>query len=331
MNIILEKDERESLLSLLTETQRTFIKEHVKRSKKTVFANEMAKDKGMILPEGVSIEDLEPLLDEWILENYIDNGFVNPDTPCECGRPLRYQYIVKHKSTNEVRRFGITHFEEHTGIPAEIVNAIKKGFSVIDYEMDELLMKIREGWQLENISLFIPSDFSYPSDVQSHLDHDVPLLDRQVKKLKSQLNQFLMEQERNRRLDPIEVREVSTVEVEALVEDDQVSFDFEFELDFETAEDKGKSSSRPTVQNLPETTLSGPIKDEILKYLKTVSSVRIICELLIKNQLVSNKRYITEKPKIYPHVCLFLEGLVSQNVLYLEEKNGQIDRKYKFY
>jgi hypothetical protein len=307
MNIILEKDEREALLSLLTEQQSFFIREHVKRSKKTVFANEMARDKGIILPEDVSIEHLELLLDEWILEDYIDNGFVNPDTPCECGRPLRFQYIVKHKSTNEVRRFGITHFEEHTGIPAEIVNAIKKGFTSIDYEMDELLTKVREDWQLQNIGIFIPSDFPYPTDIQSHLDHKVPLLDRQIKRLKSQINQFLTEQDHIR----TELSQVKEVEVvvksETFEEDAQVTFDFDFDFGFETietSEDKNKFSL-PSASKLPETTLSGPINDEILKYLKTVSSTRIICELLIKNQLVSKKRYITEKPKIYPTVCLF--------------------------
>ena len=69
-----------------------------------------------------------------------DNGFINPDTPCECGRPLRYQYIVEHKPTNEARRFGITHFEGHTGVSASIINEIKKGFNSIDYEQDELLL-----------------------------------------------------------------------------------------------------------------------------------------------------------------------------------------------
>jgi hypothetical protein len=321
MNLVLTVDERESLLSLLTDQQRTFILEHVKRGKKTIFANELAKDKGLVLPIEASTEDIEMLLDEWVLEDYIDNGFINPETPCECGRPLRYQYIVKHKSTNEIRRFGITHFEEHTGIPAEIVSAIKKGFSVIDYEMDDLLSKIKSNWSLDDKELFIPDGFIFPKEIRNHLDNQVPLLDRQIQHLRKLVSQF-----RDARVsikqDVPEIKKEFNWDLDSPMEDEQVSFEFDL---FEEKETKSS-----TTESLPINNLSGPIKDKILKYLRTVSSTRVICELLIKNHIVANQRYITGKPKIYPYVCFFLEGLVSQGELYLEDTNGHEDRFYKF-
>lgn len=322
MNLILNVEDRESLLSLLTEQQRTFIKDHVKRGKKTIFANEMAKDKGLVLPNDASIENIELLLDEWVLEDYIDNGFTNPDTPCECGRPLRYQYIVRHKSTNEIRRFGITHFEVHTGIPAEIVSAIKKGFAAIDYEMDELLSKIKDNWTLDTTNLLIPEDFTYPNDISNHLENQVPLLDRQVQRLRKLVNELRDKRESTKQEVP-DIKEAFKWDLDRVTEEDQVS------LEFDLFEEK-KTKSVDNKESLPINNLSGPIKDKILEYLETVSSTRVICELLIKNNIVSNQRYITGKPKIYPHVCLFLEGLVSQQKLILEEKNGQEDRFYKF-
>ena len=136
-----------------------------------------------MIPDHVSPEEAELLLDEWVLVDYIDNGFTNPDTPCECGRPLRYQYIVEHKPTNETRRFGITHFEEHTGISASIVSEIKKGFNSIDYEQDELLLKIKNNWDIKEEFSFIPDDITFPEGIEKHLELDVPLLDKQIKEL----------------------------------------------------------------------------------------------------------------------------------------------------
>jgi hypothetical protein len=321
MNLILNAEERETLLSLLTDQQRTFIMDHVKRGKKTTFANEMARDKGLVLPNDASIEDIEMLLDEWVLEDFIDNGFINPDTPCECGRPLRYQYIVRHKSTNETRRFGITHFEEHTGIPAEIVNAIKKGFSAIDYEMDELLSKIKSNWSLADANLLIPDGFIFPKEMSNHLDNHVPLLDRQIQNLRKLVSDFRDKREPIKQ-EASEIKKEFKWDFDSMIEEDQVSFELDlFEENMTKTLEKNES--------LPINNLSGPIKDKILEYLKTVSSTRVICELLIKNNIVSNQRYLTGKPKIYPHVCLFLEGLVSLGKLNLEEKNGHEDRFYK--
>lgn len=328
MNTTLTNDERESLLSLLTEHQRTFIQEHVKRGKKTVFANQMALDKGIILPESASIDEIEMLLDEWILEDFIDNGFVNPDTPCECGRPLRYQYIVKHKSTNELRRFGINHFEEHTGIPGDLVNAIIKGFTTIDYEMDELLTKVQQNWTLEEVIPYIPSEIVLPTDISDHLENNVPLLERQIKRLKLKVNEFLSQRELERpKMTGFPSIIESTETDDYTKEDNQITFEFDLFEDTKNYSpvQENKTKFKPLINNL-----SVPIKEKVLHYLETVASVRIICELLIKHHIVADQRYITGKPKIYPIVCDYLESLVNQNVVYLEEVNGTDDRKYKF-
>lgn len=319
MNVILNKDERESFLTLLTEQQRTFLMEHVKRGKKTVFANEMAKDKGIIIPDHATSEEVELLLEEWILENFIDNGFVNPDTPCECGRPLRYQYIVKHKSTNEIRRFGITHFEEHTGIPAELVHSIKKGFSNIDYELDEILQKVSQNWDLSR-EIELPLDMPIPKDIQEFLSNNIPLLERQIKRLKTLSTEFLFKQELKQEDSKYELPSFVEHEIEQEDRDgDQTTFEFDL---FE--EPKVVKERVP----LLDFKLSNIYREAIIKYVDSVSSARIITELLIKNEFAPKERYSTGKPKIYPQVCMFLDSLVYQGVLQLTNIDGRNDRTY---
>jgi hypothetical protein len=60
-----------------------------------------------------------------------------------------------------------------------------------------------------------------------------------------------------------------------------------------------------------------------------VTSVRIICELLIKKHSLPNERYITNKPKIYPYVCVFLENLIIKEKARLLEVKGHNDRLYE--
>ncbi|MED4456161.1 DUF3895 domain-containing protein [Metabacillus fastidiosus] len=310
---ILEKNTRDQLLNSLQKEQKEFLQFQVKRGKKTVFANALARDKGIVLPENTELEDLETLLDEWILEDYIDSGFVNPQTPCECGRSLRYQYIVKHQTTNEIRRFGKTHFEEHTGIPASIVKEILKGFDAIDYEMDELLFKIKQSWTIEEEFSYIPDDLTLPSDIQDHLDHAVPLLDRQIKRLRKLISTYIENKEYEAlEYDLIESDE-ELEEIEFESNEDQVSFDF---FNYEV-KDKQKAVSLNQIH-----------KDAINDFLASgVTSARMICELLIKHSNISDGRYTTTKPKIYYDVCIYLDSLIddSESITNI----GTEDRIYK--
>lgn len=218
---------------------------------------------------------------------------------------------------NEMRRFGITHFEEHTGLPASIVNQIKKGFNQIDYEMDELLCKFSDGWVLDEEINHIPNNFLVPQDIKEHIDLELPLLARQIRRLKDQINEFLLKQELQR---PPLIEE-ATEEVSFGSYEGQVSFelnDFNHEPIGDTHTEKSLGSTLPPI-----------LKNEIIRYLSTVSSARIICELLIKNHVVSNERYITGKPKIYPNVCKYLDSLASNGIVRLKEKQSQIDRLYQ--
>lgn len=122
MIIHLSKRERDNILQTLPDEQQHFLATFLKRGKKTAFANIMAKEKA-----GHSTNS-EEIAEQWEFVDYIDAG---PDWNarstlyCECGRKLRYQYIVKNLKTEEIKKFGIDHFEEHTGIPGSLANKIK--------------------------------------------------------------------------------------------------------------------------------------------------------------------------------------------------------------
>lgn len=319
MAVILDKQKRDELLNKLDSSQKEFLMNHVKRGKKTMFANVMAKDKGMVLPENMKAEELEYLLDEWVLLDYIDNGFINNDTPCECGRPLRYQYIVKHNSTNEIRRFGITHFEEHTGLSAEIVKQIKDGFLTIEYELDELLMKIDNNWFLERELPMLPEELKYDlaKDIQLHLSIPVPLLDRQMQRVKQQLNKY-------------NGREIVREQPKKVLKTIASSFE---------EEEKGPVNlfNEPIVTPNRKQSINNPYilpfsyREHVTKYLQEgVRSTRIICELLIKKHQASKKRYTSQKPKIYASVCFYLDYLVQQGEVVFIGTDNLDDRYYEW-
>lgn len=320
MTYRLNVSEREHLLKTLPLTleQKDFLLHHVKRGKKTIFANYMAKDKGIVLPSHATGEEIEHLLDEWILEDYIDNGFVNPETRCECGRPLRYQYIVRHKTTNEKRRFGIDHFEEHTNIPSSIVKDIINGFHTIDYELDELLIKISENWTLGNYIRYIPNEYNFPKNIKEHLELNVPLLDRQIELLKREIRLFNDAPPRtNEKI------------IESDIDSQRNEIQNQISFNFDTIESTFQEVSA-TLENLHKVNLSQSLEEHIFQFIKAgTSSARVICELLIKNDLVSKERYLTGKPKIYVKVCQYLDSLVEDGVIKSRTVMGTDDRLYK--
>ena len=310
MQLSLDKEQKDIILSTLSSEQRSFLNDHVKRGKKTAFANEMAKDKGIVLPDSASSEEIEMLLEEWVLEDCIDNGFVNPLTPCQCGRPLRYQYVVKHKTNNEYRTFGIKHFEEHSGIPSKIVKEILKGFNKIDYELDDLLQKINIGWSLDNNIGTLPTGFVLSKEYEAALSLGIPLLERQISRLIRDINQYIDEQELSR---PVVEIEKSSSDIKSVK--NEVSEGENFSLDL-------WENEAPIIQK-------GSIEDMAFELLKTgTSSVRIICELLIKKYNAPSERFATGKPLFYPDVCLHFEALVKEGVLRVEANKDMQDRQY---
>lgn len=303
---------RESILDTTTTEQKDYLNHVIKRGKKTVFANVMAKQKGFVLPENVASNNIEKLLNEWILEDYIDSGFVNPETPCECGRPLRYQYVVRHLTTNATLKFGITHFEEHMNLPSEIVSEVKKGFLQIDYELDELLQKVESGWSLEKNIGTLPGDFELKDNFKQSLDIGIPLLDRQIKLLLNQLDAH-MEKDQASKLPKLEMANLSSPKKPTI---SSIGDNLTLNLNMENIDTKTIQPVSFLQEKAYEMVSSG------------ISSARIICELLIKDYQVSKERFMTGKPKIYVDIIPYLDQFVRSGNLRVSAAEDMSDRDY---
>ena len=132
----------EKMLSRLSNEQRTFMEEYIRQSKRSKWLEVLARRKGVEINFNDDIGDIEKALDDWILDVVLDCGEGNRDYECECGKKLRYQYIVRHSSTGRVLNLGETCFENYTGLSNEVVQEVKKGFYHINEERDEILSKI---------------------------------------------------------------------------------------------------------------------------------------------------------------------------------------------
>ncbi|MBT2218606.1 DUF3895 domain-containing protein [Virgibacillus dakarensis] len=313
--IYLTQKERDKLLERLTEKQKLFAREFLKRGKRTAFANELAKVKagsGEDSKEGA-------IADEWEFVDYIDAGphwRMNLPLFCECGRSLRYQYIVQNNKTNEIRKFGSTHFQEHTGIPAHMTQAILKGFEQIDYELDEILLKISSGWSLadEGIKGIAPT-LELPGDIQRHFDYDMPLLDRQVKRLREIVNAFLMEQARKREEEERIAKEADYARRRQLVASKMKKWNM--------------NTSNPLLQ------LDDQLQEGVMLYLTNLEQSYVtaseICEELIQFHGAPNDTFSSGRYKVFPHVCSYLESLCEKGILEFMGKRGAIDRVYEVF
>jgi hypothetical protein len=346
-------EERDRILAALTEEQRLFVQESMVRGRKTLFARVMAAQKGAHIPEDATYEQIELLVDDWIYLRYEDAGEISDSLKCDCGRSLRYAHTVKNLKTGMSHTFGITHLELHTGIDAKIVAQIKHGFDAIDFELNEILYKAGSGWDLyRSAGERIPDGLVLPGEIERHLELGLPLLDRQINRLKRLIRQHQRVDEafpvRYRRPEPAPLPPPpKEPEPEPEPEIGQAAFDFDWGFGGEPAPKAEKSTKAPVASLAPDMTSAIPeaprgaeaygqplqlaerLRMPVLELVKQgVGSARVICELLIKSHGVPDNRFSTGKPSIYTAVCAFLDMQVRAGAAKLMEKD-QNDRIYQ--
>ncbi|MHC5268322.1 hypothetical protein ACYSNO_03920 [Enterococcus sp. LJL98] len=82
--------------------------------------------------------------EEWLFETVnIDENYNRKKKRyklyCQCGKAVKYQFILKSKKNKEEIALGITHFTDHLGVRPEVASEIKKGINQVDMALDELL------------------------------------------------------------------------------------------------------------------------------------------------------------------------------------------------
>lgn len=301
-----ERDER---LSKLAPSQRDFLLNHVKRGKRTVFSNIIATQKGIVLADDLSLNEAERKLEEWELIEIIDSGFVNEKTRCECGRPLRYQYIVQHQSTKKILKFGLNHFEEHMGLPANIVKEIRDGFTKIDYELDELLDKIENNVNHANLLVNWPEDLPIPKDIQQHIEANVPLLNKQINRLQNLKNEYFRKKQHV--IDDAR----KNITLTAIPEEE---FNL-FTMDIVETPSMEKNINPDRIQ-----------LEKIIYHLvnKGIFGVMEICEILIDDFGVSTEWYKTGRPKLMVKIIEILDQYVEHGEFVITEDSNIQNRYY---
>jgi len=326
----LSVEERDAIFNTLSAEQKDFLNHEMIRSRRTIFAQMMAKAKGAMIPDDASYEDIEQLLDEWIYTGYIDAGEVSPDYPCDCGRALRYQHEVKHKTTGEILHFGIKHLEEHLKLDARTVSLIMKGFDVLDAEMFEILCKYREGWVLEEY-LVIPEGFPFPKDIQSHLELNLPLLDRQIAKLKRKIREHIDGSKKVQEPVRLLPRLEDTNRLPGIVYDvdDQMSFSLFDGMSVSSPE----SIDRNTKQNYQghEIRLDERLKPKVIDLLKSgTQSAKVVTEILVRDKTVDQRRYSSGKPHLYVPICAYIDDHLIPDGQCLLVQTSSEDRIYEW-
>lgn len=90
-------------------------------------------------------------VDYKVSKNYLDKSISEKERLyCNCGREVKYQYIVKSKTTSERLKFGITHFMEHFSLPKKAAKEIYQQVNLINLRIDEILVKKMNGEKFSN-------------------------------------------------------------------------------------------------------------------------------------------------------------------------------------
>lgn len=359
MSYELTIEQRDQIMAKLTEEQRHFIHHELVRSRRTLFARQLARVKCQFIPEDAEFEEIEAFIEEWDYQGFTDSGEVSPLTKCECGRSLRYQHKVLHVPTGTIRYFGIEHLQLHTGIDAKAVSSILKGFDVLDGEMNELLVKFQSGWRIEqHVYLPLPEDLDIPHDIAEHIRLELPLLGRQLIRLRARLREW----EKRDRLERIKalpkepsasysqpffadyshdaVEEEPPAPTDAdepgYMADEQGQGMFLFDLFEEepAPEPAFKKAAAPAYTPVTEPNkanlfslgaASQRIIDDALH--RGRISARSVSEFLIEQKLAADKRMSTGKPDIYIAVAAYLDKLVFEGRCQLIDYSAE-DRTY---
>lgn len=131
-----------------------------------------------------------------------------PSLYCECGRSLKYQYVVKSKETGEILELGKECFTQRTGIPERIAEEIYNSRNKINIFQDEILSayKFRKRFPIElynEIHLNKVDDkwsTYYNKKILDFKKANLPLFHRDQDKLENDLIEYKVRKRQLKRL-----------------------------------------------------------------------------------------------------------------------------------
>ncbi len=125
-HVTYDNNERKSLFQQLTKPQQELINQQKKYQVRSLF-----------------LQNQYLFTSDWeFVRLNIDDDYERgkrSQLKCDCGRPLKYQFVIESKQTGQEVHLGIQHFKDHLGIPQSVAEDIKKGVAHVDLALDELL------------------------------------------------------------------------------------------------------------------------------------------------------------------------------------------------
>lgn len=123
-NLPLPAKEVKAIMETLKEEQKLFIQDNYKQSKKSKWIEVLARNKGIVLHENMTFDAIIKTINDWIILDILDGGYGLRPYRCECGKVLRFQYIVHHQTKNRTYKLGETCFGNYTNLSPEILRDI---------------------------------------------------------------------------------------------------------------------------------------------------------------------------------------------------------------
>ncbi|WP_105614692.1 hypothetical protein [Vallitalea okinawensis] len=181
----MNEKERHLCLSSLNEEQRQFLQTYIRQSKCDIWVEQLAQLKGIELNSRNDTDELN----DFILVDVLDGGYGKRPHQCECGRALRFQYIVKHTRKEIEFKLGSECFKKFTNMDTSFVKDVKKGFNKVNKELDDILERCTSG--TFNVNNFLIYADLMPSRYVEQLELNLPLSQKQEAKVE----QLIVEKE----------------------------------------------------------------------------------------------------------------------------------------
>lgn len=130
----MSSDERQFYLNQLTEAQKSVLERYHKEEKSTLLQNQIFGES-----DEWEFKDIE------VSAHYRDKSKSEEERLwCECGKELKYQYILLDRVENQTRKLGIEHFKQHASIPENIARQILNKKYKLDEWLDDILLTVKK-------------------------------------------------------------------------------------------------------------------------------------------------------------------------------------------
>lgn len=184
----MNEKERSNLLEKLNSNQKKFLENNIKQLKCNLWVEELAKLKGIEFTGGMDTEKLAKKIDDWILVDILDGGYMNRPYRCMCGKSLRRQYILKNKSRDITLKLGQECLKKYTKLDEEVIRDILSGFYKVNTELDDILCRYNEGLASDHIRYL--EEPVLPVKYKVQIEMGLPLSERQESRTQKLIKEY---------------------------------------------------------------------------------------------------------------------------------------------